>query len=222
MDKRLTLGFVAVGALALAGAGAVLLIGRGSRPASSRRATVSRSGSQGGSATAYDDLTTQARDLIQSRQYPQATLLLNRAIQLDPAKPEARDLLGQTELYVFGQLPASIQNYKSVVAHGGTATFHVRHDHGNGHFDDACHGLLKISPEGISYQAEDSDHSFSITRAQMKELDKNHFLLSEGGPAVDPHSFHLNLVDGKTYCFGPMSRFTEAERDLILSLGKTS
>src|SRR5689334_16852847 len=116
---------VLLGAAALAGFCAVVVANHGARKevaAAPKPAAVTQ-------VSSYEDLTHQAEGLIQSKGYPEATLLLNRAIQLDPTKPKAHDVLAQIELYVYGQLPAAIQNYKSVIAHGGAATFHVSHDH---------------------------------------------------------------------------------------------
>ncbi len=35
-------------------------------------------------------------------------------------------------------------------------------------------------------------------------------------PSIDPHAFHIKLKTGQHYNFAPGSKFTEAERDMIL------
>jgi hypothetical protein len=59
-------------------------------------------------------------------------------------------------------------------------------------------------------------HSFDVPRAQVKETKKNRSVFSIGNQRVT--SFHIRLADGKNYNLAPMSNFSDAERDLILSI----
>ena len=169
-------------------------------------------------AADYDTITNQADQLAQRNASTQAVQLLNRAIQMDPSKPRAYDMLAQLQLYVFGQLPVAIQNYQAAIAHGGSATFHVYHDHGSGNFALSCKGWLYVSKSAVRFMAFDSVHTFSATRSQVREFKKNRFFLNAGRQGIDPHAFHVKLDDGRNFNFAPMSRFTEAERDLIINI----
>jgi hypothetical protein len=168
----------------------------------------------------YDELVQQADDLVQRSSYTEATQVLNRAIKADPENPRAHDMLAQIELYVFGQLPAAIQNYQAAAAHGGASTFHVNHDHGGGDFVGGCEGLLSVSKANIKFSGYRDLHGLESSREHVAEIKPNHFTLEEGH--ADRHAFHVTLDDGKTFNFAPTSQFPEAERDLILKIGGAS
>ncbi len=152
--------------------------------------------------------------------YAQAGQLLNRAVAMEPNNPKAYDKLGELDLYYLNQIGPALQNYQAAIAHGGTATFHVAHDHSTGNFTTSCKGWLYVSKTQVRYQAFDSIHAFTAPRGEIREFKKNRFTVNLGNrAAVDLKAFHVKLADGKNYNFAPTSRFGEAERDLILSVG---
>ena len=59
-------------------------------------------------------------------------------------------------------------------------------------------------------------HSFDVPRAQVKEMKKNRSLFTIGAQRVT--SFRIRLEDGKNFNLAPKSNFSDAERELILSI----
>jgi serine/threonine protein kinase len=165
----------------------------------------------------YTALLQQADQMVRRNQYAGAVQALSQAVRLDPSMPQAYDGLAQLQLYMFGQLPAAIQNYQAAISRGGMVTFRVYHDHGTGNFASTCMGFFYVSKTGVRFMAFNSVHAFNATRAQIRELRKNRFFLNPGRQGVDPHAFHVKLDDGRNFNFAPMSRFGEAERDLIIN-----
>lgn len=164
----------------------------------------------------YDALLRQANQDFQNNDPQQAARTLTRAIQADPARPKAYDSLAQIQLYGFGQLSQATQNYQSSIDRGGTATFHVRHDHGVGSFLSYCEGWLYVSNAGIQFMPLDGVHALTAPRSQMAEFAQNRWV---PGTGVDPHALHLRLINGATFNFAPTSRFGESERALMLKFG---
>lgn len=171
-------------------------------------------------AETYDGLVQAAIKASRQNGYAQAAQLLNRAVAMEPNNPKAYDKLGELDLYYLNQIGPALQNYQAAIAHGGTATFHVAHDHSTGNFTTSCKGWLYVSKTQVRYQAFDSIHHFMAPRSEIREFKKNRFTVNLGNrAAVDLKAFHIKLADGKNYNFAPTSRFGEAERDLILGIG---
>jgi serine/threonine protein kinase len=170
----------------------------------------------------YESLINQANQFSKRNDYAQAAELLSRAITLDPNKARAYSTLGELQFYFLNQLPQAVQNDQAAVAHGGVATFHVYHEHGGGNFALSCKGYLYLSKGGVRFAAFDSAHSFQAQRGDIQEAKKNRLIGGIVGrrnvPGIDLRAFHIKLRNGQNYNFAPMSRFSEAERELILSI----
>jgi serine/threonine protein kinase len=164
-------------------------------------------------AAAYDGMLRQSNQAFQNNNPQQAAQLLMQAIQADPARPKAYDSLAQIQLYGFGQLAQASENYQASIDRGGTATFHVRHDHGIGTFATYCEGWLYVSRAGVQFMPLDNVHAFTASRAQMVTFGANGVV---PGTGADLHSMYLKLANGATYNFAPISKFTEQERALML------
>ncbi len=174
-----------------------------------------------GGTDEYGGLLNQAKAAWAQHQYPRVQQLLMQALQLDPNKPRAYTGLGELNMYVYNNLQQAIQYDQMALAHGGDVVFHVMHDHGVGNFATHCSGFLHVNANGVWYEPVDSAvHGFKVTHAQIAEAKKNHNINigigRQNRPSIDPHAFHIKLTTGQHYNFAPMSKFTEAERDMIL------
>ncbi len=174
-----------------------------------------------GTPDEYTGLLNQAKAAWAQHQYPRVQQLLLQAVQLDPNKPRAYTGLGELNLYVYNNLQEAIQYDQMALAHGGEAVFHVLHDHAAGNFATHCSGFLHVNANGVWYEPVDSAiHAFKVPHAQIREAKKNHNINigigRQNRPSIDPHSFHIKLDNGQNYNFAPTSKFTEAERDMIL------
>lgn len=174
-----------------------------------------------GSAGDYDSMMDQAKTAWNQHRYPQVQQILMQAVRMDPSKPRAYSGLAELQLYVLGDLRGATQNYQTAVSRGGDAVFHVLHDHSAGTFVKHCQGFLYVSRTGLRFAPSDSIHNFTAQQGEIREARPNRFINltfgRQGRPSVDPHAFHIKLANGQNYNFAPMSRFTEEERNLILS-----
>lgn len=164
--------------------------------------------------TGYDPLIAKAETLIQSGDYPGAANLLTRAIAANPARWQAYNELGKVQLYYLNQPGEALANYRAAIAHGGHASFRVRHDHAAEQLGGACSGWLNVSHGSASFVADDGVHTFPSTH--VKEAKKNRLigkiLGAEGG-----HSFHVRLMNNENFNFVPTSNAPKAETDFIVS-----
>jgi serine/threonine protein kinase len=165
-------------------------------------------------APGYDRMVASAEDMINNSQYAEAAAVLKQAIAANPNRPQAYNTLAKDELY-FLHDPAAFQHYTASLARGGSATFYVYHDHQNGEFMSYCSGWLTVSKGKVSFKADDTVHSFPA--APIKEAKKNRVfgrILSAQGKSL--HAFHVRLLSGQNFNFGPSSGTPGPETDFIL------
>ena len=160
---------------------------------------------------AYTRLIEQAKELARQNNFARELRILNQAIELDPNQWVAYDLVAQVHLYNFNQLQLAMRNFRESIQRGGRATFHVAHDHGTG-FSQVCNGWLSVSKAGAKYESWDSQHTFNLERAQIREVHANPYL------GRNFYAFHLKTVNGQNYNLAPIGGFPEAQRSFILNI----
>jgi serine/threonine protein kinase len=172
----------------------------------------------GTTVASYDTLYNQGVSFVAAGDTDGAVNVYLQAIQLQPKSPKAYAALGELYLYTVGNLPEALKYYHAAVARGGVVTFHVHHDRGGGNFTVATDGRLMLSNSSVAYNGGAGGDSFTIPRSAVREAKRNKFigLLAHGQVTVS--AFHIRIESGKNYNFSPGSNFTEAERDLILSI----
>jgi len=170
-----------------------------------------------GAAGSYDGLLQQADRLDQSRSYADEIKVLNQAISLDSNRWEAYDREGQAYLYGLNQPGPAGQAYQSSLAHGGSATLHVMHDHGAGNFVSYCSGVLAVSKNGAEYQANDSSHRFTMTRDEIKSA-HSYRPVSARMKTADHSAFEIRIGRGQDLVFAPIGQFAGAQRELALKI----
>lgn len=165
----------------------------------------------------YDELTDQAVSAMSANDTYRATQLLQQAIELDSAQPKAYQLLGFTELYGSNDILAAERSMRAAIEHGGSAVFHVYHDH-NGSFASYCEGSLFVSRTGVSFKANDGRDTFETEDENIKEIKTNGFVGAELG------AFHIKpktKINGRdNFNFAPATR-QKAEAQLIINLVKS-
>jgi hypothetical protein len=118
-------------------------------------------------------------------------------------------------------LPEALKFYHAALARGGVVTFHVHHDRGGGNFTVASDGRLLLSNSSVAFVSTSSSDSFKASKGEVKEAKRNKVMGLFAHGQVTLSAFHIKLASGKNYNFAPGSNFTDAERELILSiLGK--
>jgi serine/threonine protein kinase len=165
----------------------------------------------------YDTLTSQGVSFIAAGDTDNAVNVYLQAIKLQPRSPKAYAALGELNLYTIGNLPEALRYYHAAIARGGVVTFHVHHDRGGGNFTVASDGRLRISNSSVAFSSSEGD-SFKVSRGDVKEAKRDKVLGLFSHGKVSASAFHIRLTTGKNYNFAPGSTFSEAERDLILSL----
>ncbi len=167
-----------------------------------------------GDAPDYDDLTDQATAALQAGNLQLAVELLQQAIRLDSSQPPAFALLGLAQLYGFQDIYAAEQPMRAAIERGGGAVFRVFHDH-NGFFNSYCQGSFFVTKTGVTFRADDGNHTFEAHDSEIEEIKLNSFVGSELG------AFHLKVrreqSKAKNYNFAPLTRH-RAESLLIMNL----
>ena len=160
----------------------------------------------------YDDLTDKALAAMQASNTNSAVRLLQQAIALDSSKPQAYGLLGFAQLYGNHDILAAERSMRAAIEHGGGAPFRVYHDHDK-LFNSFCQGSLFVSKSGVTFRADDGNHTFEASRADIKEAKINGFVGAQYG------AYHLKVGAGKgeTYNFAPFNR-QKSEATLVISL----
>ncbi|MCC6363722.1 MAG: protein kinase [Bryobacterales bacterium] len=159
----------------------------------------------------YEDLVSKA-GLAQKA--PEAMELANAAIEAQPDRWEAYDLLAQVQLYNNGNFDEAAANYRKSLERGGFATFHVELDRKDG----AGSGLLRLGKNSISYVDSAGIYTFTTRTEDVKEFRGNRNAiprLLRGGAAS---AFHVRLGNGENYNFSGLSSDKTKERGLILQL----
>jgi hypothetical protein len=163
----------------------------------------------------YDDLTDQATAAIRSSDAATAARLLEQAIRLDPAQPGAYALLGFTRLYGLRDAISAEQAMRAAIERDGSAPFRVFHDHRSGFFTDLCQGSLFITKSGVTFRADDGNHTFEAADADLSEAKLNRAVGKNYG------AFHLEVRQAngkeKNFNFAPLTANRE-ESLLILAL----
>ncbi|HZM89244.1 MAG TPA: hypothetical protein VFF31_22150 [Blastocatellia bacterium] len=160
----------------------------------------------------YDDLTDKAVAAMQANNTYGAIRLLQQAVTLDSAKPQAYGLLGFAQLYGSKDIIAAERSMRAAIERGGGAPFRVYHDHDK-FFNTFCQGSLFVSRTNVTFRADDGNHTFEARRPDIKEAKINGFVGAQYG------AYHLKVGAGKgeTYNFAPFNR-QKSEANLVLSL----
>ena len=160
----------------------------------------------------YDDLTDRALAAMQASNTNSAIRLLQQAVALDSSKPQAYGLLGFAQLYGNHDILAAERSMRAAIEHGGGAPFRVYHDHDK-LFNSFCQGSLFVSKSGVTFRADDGNHTFEASRGDIKEAKINGFVGAQYG------AYHLKVGAGKgeTYNFAPHNR-QKSEATLVISL----
>jgi hypothetical protein len=172
----------------------------------------SNSGAAG--APDYDDLIDRASSSVASQDFNGAIRYAQQAAQLDPQRPTAYSILGTVALYYSQNVSTAEQAMRAAIERGGTAAFHVYHDH-NGSFGQYCEGSFFVTKTGVSFKANDGRDTFDAEDSNIKEAKVNGFVGSEYG------AFHIKPVQAingrNNFNFAPNTR-SKAESQLIIRL----
>jgi len=161
----------------------------------------------------YTGVLGRAQGALQALDYNGAIRFAQQAVQIDPGKAGAYEVIGIAQLYGMRDLGAAATAMRAAVDRGGSAAFGITHDH-SGNFQSYCQGSLYVNKYGISYRSNDGSHSFNANYNAVKEAKENSFVGS------NLHSFHIKVNEnGKTknYNFAP-GTLNAAETNLILTL----
>ena len=168
----------------------------------------------------YDDLNDQAVAAMQANNFSGAIRLLQQAAAMDSAKPTAYQLLGYAQLYSPSQdIVSAERSMRASLERGGGGVFRVYHDH-DGFFNSWCQGSFFVTKTGVTFKADDGNHTFAAQDPQIKSSGINDFVGSQYG------AFNLKVFQDesknktKTYNFAPLTR-KKAESNLILTLIKS-
>jgi hypothetical protein len=168
------------------------------------------------SAPDYDDYIDRASSAISSQDWNSALNYAQQAARLDPSQPRAYTLLGTMLLYVRRDVAGAEQAMRAAIERGGTAAFHVYHDH-DGAFGQYCEGSFFITKAGVSFKANDGRDTFETDDSNIKEAKVNTFMGAQVG------AFHIKPVqkiNGRdNFNFAPATQ-NRAEADLIIRLIK--
>jgi hypothetical protein len=167
----------------------------------------------------YDDLTDQAIAAMQANNSSHAIRLLQQAAAMDSSKPTAYQLLGFAQLYGSQDVLSAERSMRAALERGGGAAFRVYHDH-DGFFQTFCQGSYFVTKTGVTFKADDGNHTFEAQDSNIKSTSINDFVGSQYG------AFNLKVFQDasrnktKTYNFAPATR-KKAESSLVINLMKS-
>jgi len=160
----------------------------------------------------YDDLTDKAYSAMLANNTNGAIRLLQQAITIEPARPQAYGLLGFAQLYGSNDVFAAERSMRQAIERGGGAPFRVFHDHDK-LFNTFCKGSLFVSRTNVTFRGDDGNHTFEATRADIKEAKINGFV----GAQYSAYHLKVGAGKGETYNFAPYNK-QKSEANLVLSL----
>jgi hypothetical protein len=161
----------------------------------------------------YDDLIDQATSALGARNWAYSINLLQRGIQLNPARPTAYALLEYAELYGNRNVMTASSAARAAIERGGRAVFRVYHDH-DGNFNSYCTGSFFVSKEGVTFKADNGAHTFEAKSPDIREAKLNGFV------GIKYNAFHVKVGDtskNKNYNFAPATA-SKDEANLIVGL----
>jgi hypothetical protein len=161
----------------------------------------------------YDELVDQATSALGARNWSYGINLLQRGIQMNPARPTAYALLEYAELYGNRNIMTASSAARAAIERGGSAVFRVYHDH-DGNFNSYCTGSFFVSKEGVTFKADNGAHTFEAKSADMREAKLNGFV------GIKYSAFHVKVGDAsknKNYNFAPATT-SKDEANLIVGL----
>ena len=156
---------------------------------------------------------------MQANNVVSATRLLNQAVNIDPQRPTAYQLLGFAELYGNQNITAAEAAMRKALERNGSATFRVYHDHGD-YFKTATQGTLFVTRTGVTYKADNGKDTFEAVKTKIKEVDTNDFVGMQYG------AFHIKILQDdnqkktRTFNFAPLTQRKD-EAKLIITLIKS-
>jgi hypothetical protein len=164
----------------------------------------------------YDDLIDHATSAVSTQDYNGAIRYAQQAAQLDPQQPTAYSIIGTLALYYSQNVSTAEQAMRAAIERGGTAAFHVYHDH-DGAFGQYCEGSFFITKTGVSFKANDGRDTFETDDSNIKEAKTNAFMGAQYG------AFHIKPVtkiNGRdNFNFAPATQ-NKAEAELIIRMIK--
>ncbi len=158
-------------------------------------------------APGYEVTLREGMVALWKNETDKAERLFLKASELEPSGPYAFSLLGISSLYWKQEVAVAEYYMREAIKRGGSAVFRVFHDH-DGVFVRNCTGYLHISAEGVAFQADDGQHTFTADRSSIREFLPNEFVGSEYA------AFHVKVRDSqkktKNYNFAPWTnRYAE-------------
>jgi len=136
----------------------------------------------------YDDYVDKIQSAMSYSDWNSAITLSRQAIQLDGAQPVAYSYLGQSLLYGRRDFDGAEQAMRMAIERGGSAVFHVYHDHVNGNFQQYCEGSFFVTKSGVSFKANDGNDTFETSDSNIKEAKTNSWFAANIG------AFHIKPV----------------------------
>src|SRR5262245_16783709 len=161
----------------------------------------------------YDELIDQATSALDARNWDHGINLLQRGIQMNPAKPTAYSLLEYAELYGNRNIMTASAAARAAIDRGGRAVFRVYHDH-DGNFNSYCTGSFFVSKVGVTFKADNGAHTFEARGPEIRESKPNGFV------GIKYNAFHVKVGDAsknKNYNFAPATA-SKDEANLIVGL----
>jgi hypothetical protein len=167
------------------------------------------------SGPSYDDYIDKVTASLAYNDWNSAANYAHQAVQLDPQQPVAYSYLGQIFLYGRNDFNGAAQAMKAAIERGGSAAFHVYHDHGSGSFDQYCEGSFFITKTGVSFKANNGVDTFEALDSNLKEAKINAFV---GSKFSAFHIKPIQQINGRgNFNFAPGS-MNRAESQLIVNL----
>ncbi len=172
----------------------------------------------------YEGLISKAIGSYESeRNAQEAITILNQAINLEPNKSRAYQMLGYVNLYGLKNFKQAEEYMRKAINLGGSAVFRVRHSH-DYTFSYSCIGSFYISKNSVRYEDDENIHTFQVRDSDIVKIDTigmwTGLLKRKGGLFKVVIRDKADITDKDKYDFSPLTGKSEEAKMIIRLVGK--
>ncbi len=172
----------------------------------------------------YEGLINQAIGIYENEQNAkEAISILNKAVNLEPNKSRAYQMLGYVNLYGLKNFKQAEVFMRKAIDLGGSAVFRVKHSH-DFNFSYSCSGSFYISRNNIRYEDDENLHTFQVRDSDIQKIDTGNkwagLLKLKGGIFNVIINEKAQAKTKDNYQFSPLTGKSDEAKMIIRLVGK--
>jgi tetratricopeptide (TPR) repeat protein len=172
----------------------------------------------------YEGLISRAINLYESeRNADEALEILNKAVELEPNKSRAYQMLGYINLYGLKDFKKAEGFMRKAINLGGSAVFRVKHAH-DYNFLNSCSGSFYISQNSIRFEDDENIDTFQVKDSDIVKIETSgkwsSLLKLKGGTFSLQIRDRTDRQDKEKYQFSPLTGKGDEAKMIIRLIGK--